>query len=58
MPVPDGKTYKYVSLNGQKIWTKEKGMSKQVSGFEYVGEETGFIIFRVKPGSWTIEGIL
>lgn len=58
LPVPDGKTYKYVSLNGQKICTKEKGMSKQVSGVDYIGEETGFIIFRVKPGSWTIEGIL
>ena len=56
MPLPDGKTYKYVSFNGQNIWTK--GMSKQVNGIEYVGEETGFIIFRVKPGSWTIEGIL
>lgn len=40
------------------MWTKRKGMSNQVSGIEYVGEETGFIIFRVKPGSWTIEGIL
>lgn len=28
------------------------------NGIEYVGEETGFIIFRVKLGSWTIEGIL
>ena len=58
LSVPDGKSYKYVLLNGQKIWTKGKSMSKQVSGVEFVGEETGFMIFRVKHGSWTIEGIL
>ena len=58
LPVPDGNTYKYVLLNGQKMWTKGKGISKQVNGVEYIGEETGFIIFRIKPGTWTIEGIL
>ena len=36
---------------------KRKVCPKQVSGVDYIGEETGFIIFRVKPGSWTIEGI-
>jgi hypothetical protein len=42
-----------IEVNGEIVWIKNK-LKKRINGFDFESEDTEFLKFQVKPGSWQV----